>query len=208
MWGLIKKDMYLMKSNIKKMAIIFVTYIVLAIQGTFDSDVILPIMGMILLMTTFSYDDYNNWNAFAISLPSGKKNIVKAKYALVLMMIVISFVLSLIVSSLIAISKDNFNLFDCASSIFGSILGVVLIIIILYPLIFKYGVEKGKIALFAVIFGGALVVSLAAMFISTNPLKPVFEFLDNHMILLPLIVLLLLFISYKVSEKIFMKREF
>ena len=61
MLGLIKKDFLLIKANLKSMIIIFVIYIMLAFQGTLDVTFIIPLIGIILFLSTFSYDDFNNW---------------------------------------------------------------------------------------------------------------------------------------------------
>ena len=42
MLGLIKKDFLLIKANLKSMAMIFIVYLILAFQGTFDVIFIMP----------------------------------------------------------------------------------------------------------------------------------------------------------------------
>ena len=46
MLGLIKKDFLLIKANSKQMVIIFIVYLMLAFQGTFDVIFIMPLIGM------------------------------------------------------------------------------------------------------------------------------------------------------------------
>ena len=50
MLGLIKKDLLLIKANLKSMIIIFVIYIMLAFQLTFDVKFIIPIIGIMLFI--------------------------------------------------------------------------------------------------------------------------------------------------------------
>lgn len=93
MLGLIKKDLLLIKANLKSMIIIFVIYIMLAFQGTFDVTFIIPIIGIMLFISTFSYDDFNNWNSYAVTLPNGRKNVVRAKYIVsIILMIILAVV--------------------------------------------------------------------------------------------------------------------
>lgn len=80
MLGLIKKDFLLIKANSKSMVIIFIVYLMLAFQGIFDVTFIVPLIGIMLFISTFSYDDFNNWNSYAVTLPNGRKNVVRAKY--------------------------------------------------------------------------------------------------------------------------------
>ena len=80
MLGLIKKDFLILKANSKSMAIIFIIYLMMAFQGVFDVTLIVPLIGIMLFISTFSYDDFNNWNSYAVTLPDGRKNVVRAKY--------------------------------------------------------------------------------------------------------------------------------
>ena len=80
MIGFNKKDLFIIKANLKSLLIIFVLYLMLAIQGTFDVTFIIPLIGIMLFISTFSYDDFNNWNSYAVTLPNGRKNVVRAKY--------------------------------------------------------------------------------------------------------------------------------
>ena len=68
MLGLIKKDLFMMKSNIKTLLIILVVYGVMAYQEQMDLSFILPFMSVMIMISTFSYDAYNNWDAYVLSL--------------------------------------------------------------------------------------------------------------------------------------------
>ena len=76
MFGLIKKDFLLIKANLRSMMIVFIVYLILTFQGTFDVTFIVPLIGIMLFISTFSYDDFNNWNSYAVTLPNGRKNVV------------------------------------------------------------------------------------------------------------------------------------
>lgn len=73
MIGFIKKDLFMIKANLKTFLITFVLYLILAIQGSFDITFVIPLIGIMLFITTFSYDDYNNWNAYVATIPNGRK---------------------------------------------------------------------------------------------------------------------------------------
>ncbi len=68
-----KKDFLLIKANLKSMVIVFIVYLILAFQGTFDVTFIVPLIGIMLFISTFSYDDFNNWNSYAVTLPNGRE---------------------------------------------------------------------------------------------------------------------------------------
>lgn len=154
MLGLIKKDLLLIKANLKSMIIIFVIYIMLAFQGTFDVTFIIPIIGIMLFISTFSYDDFNNWNSYAVTLPNGRKNVVRAKYIVsIILMIILAVVAFFIGIGISYIKTNSINLDEIISSLMGTMLSSVIIISLLYPIVFKFGATNGRIILFAVVFG-------------------------------------------------------
>ena len=67
MLGLIKKDLLMIKSNFKLILIMLVVFFIMALQGEFDISFIPTFIIAMLFMTTFSYDEYNKWDAYAIT---------------------------------------------------------------------------------------------------------------------------------------------
>ncbi len=80
MKGLIIKDLLIVKSNLKIILVLLFVYGLMSFQGSMDLTFILPFISIVIMISTFSYDTYNNWDAYVISLPDGRKNSVKAKY--------------------------------------------------------------------------------------------------------------------------------
>ncbi len=210
MLGLIKKDFLLIKANLKSMIIIFVIYIMLAFQGTFDATFIIPLIGIILFLSTFSYDDFNNWNSYAVTLPNGRKNVVRAKYiASTILMIILAVVAFSIGIGISYIKTNSINLDEIISSLMGTMLSSVIIVSLLYPIVFKFGATNGRIILFAVVFGIAGIGTLIARFIDMAPIINIINKLDNYLlIVIPIIYIILLGISYLISSKIYQNKEF
>lgn len=206
MLGLIKKDFFLIKSNLRSTAIILIVYLIMAIKGSFDMNLVLPLFGMILLISTFNYDEYNNWYAYATALPTGRKSIVQAKYLLALIMLVVTWIIGILVS--ILSNKNSLDIKEIFASITGFTLGIVILITLLYPFLFKYGAEKGRIAIFVFLFGVMLVVTICSKYIDFTFLNSFFHLLGQHLYLIPIFSIILLFFSYKISEKIILKKEF
>ena len=46
MIGFIKKDLFMIKANLKTFLITFVLYLILAIQGSFDITFVIPLIGI------------------------------------------------------------------------------------------------------------------------------------------------------------------
>ena len=210
MLGLIKKDFLLIKANLKSMIIIFVIYIMLIFQGTLDATFIIPLIGIILFLSTFSYDDFNNWNSYAVTLPNGRKNVVRAKYiASTILMIILAVVAFSIGIGISYIKTNSINLDEIISSLMGTMLSIVIINSLLYPIVFKFGVTNGRIILFAVVFGIAGIGTLIARFIDMAPIINIINKLDNYLlIVIPIIYIILLGISYLISSKIYQNKEF
>ena len=210
MVGLMKKDFLLIKANIKSMIIIFIVFFIFAFQGTFDIAFIVPIIGLMLFISTFSYDDFNNWNSYAVTLPDGRKNVVRAKYVASIILAVALGTLCLSISMAISyVRTNNINFDDTLSLLMGTILSSVIIISLLYPIMFKYGATNGRIIMFVMIFGIAGIGVMLEKFIDMTFLINMINELDNYMfIAVPVISIILLGISYLISSKIYINKEF
>lgn len=210
MLGLIKKDFLLLKANLRSMAIIFIVYLIMIFQGLFDVTFVVPLIGIMLFISTFSYDDFNNWNSYAITLPNGRKNVVKAKYIASIILTVILAILALLLSVMVEFIKTNgINLEETISSLMSTALSSVIIISFLYPIVFKFGATNGRIIMFALVFGIAAVVGLIANFVDMSFAISLINKLDNCLyIAIPVIFVILLGVSYFISEKIYKNKEF
>lgn len=210
MIGLIKKDFLLIKANLKQMIIIFVIYLLLTFQGTFDVTFVVPLIGIMLFITTFSYDDFNNWNPYAITLPKGRKNIVRAKYISSIILTIILSILSLTLAVAISYTKTNsINIEEILSSLMGTLLSSVIIISLLYPIIFKFGATNGRIILFIVVFSIAGIGAIITQFVDLTFILNMINKLDNYVLIaIPIISIIMLSISYLISNKIYKNKEF
>ena len=210
MLGLIKKDFLLIKANLKSMVIIFIVYLILAFQGTFDVTFIIPLIGIMLFISTFSYDDFNNWNSYAVTLPNGRKNVVRAKYIASIILTVVLGIGALAIGIGISYTKTNsINLDEIISSLMGTMLSSVIIISLLYPIVFKFGATNGRIILFAVVFGIAGIGALIAQFVDMTSIINMINRLDSYsLIAIPIISVILIGISYLISNKIYQNKEF
>ncbi len=210
MLGLIKKDFLLIKANLKSMVIIFIVYLILAFQGTFDVTFIIPLIGIMLFISTFSYDDFNNWNSYAVTLPDGRKNVIRAKYIASIILTIILAAVALAIGIGISYTKTNsINLNEIISSLMGTMLSNVIIISLLYPIVFKFGATNGRIILFAVVFGIAGIGALIAQFVDMTSIINMINRLDSYsLIAIPIISVILIGISYLISNKIYQNKEF
>lgn len=210
MLGLIKKDLLMIKSNLKTLVILFFVYGFMAYQGKMDLSFILPFMSVMIMISTFSYDTYNKWDTYAITLPDGRKNSVRAKYLATILLIIATTIIVTILSAVISYVQTNGVDYE---NIFSTILGAVFVTTLLqslmYPAIYKFGVEKARIGIFIVVFGIAIIGGIIAKFVNFESMFQALDNLGNYlMIILPIVMIVILYLSYKISEGIYKKKEY
>lgn len=209
MLGLIKKDFLQIKNNSKLIIVMLFVFFIMALQGEFDVSFIPPFIVVMLFMTTFSYDEYNKWNSYAITLPSGRKSIVKSKYIASLILVIITVIITILLNFLVSIINNKMDFVNIISTIMGSMFATILIQSVMYPFIFKFGMEKGRIALFVLSFVIVGIVGLFSEVLNVNISKNVILLFNSYwFVIIPLVCIVVLLISYKISENIYLKKEF
>lgn len=214
MKGLILKDLLNLRKNLKTIIImcLFYTLLFSTLNPTFLSGMITILFAMQIL-TTFSYDDYSKWNMYALSLPITKKQLVLSKYILGISFIIFGGVFSFILTSLLSLFKGSFILGDLVASIIGSTGIMILMIFILLPLIFKYGVERSRIMLLAIFaIPTVLILIISKVLALTGIPFPSEEQLNALLPVICIIATLILiagsYVSYMTSVKIVTKKEY
>lgn len=220
--GLLKKDLYNLASY-KVSIIIIVLFCGIAIIGsravTFGPIIICTMVGMIAL-STFNYDEIAKSNKYILTLPTNKKEIVKAKFILAIGSAIIGGIIGIIITIIVANIMNyikpedmiNIDYKGLLVSTIGGIFGIALIQSIQIPSIYKWGAEKGRIQMFILVFGIVAIISgiiffLIKMNININ-MDRLENILNNYGIpLLIAIIALMYLISYKISCRIYKKKE-
>ncbi len=210
MIGFIKKDLAMIKSNFKLLGVLIVIYAIMGLMEKMDISFILPFMCVMIMISSFSYDNYNKWDAYSISLPNGRKNSVKSKYITTLLMTFIVSIITTILSFIISyINTQSINYEQILVTMFGTVFGTLLVLTIMYPIIYKLGVEKARIGIFLIVFGIVIIGSLLANFVDLSNILKALAFLEDYLIIiLILVAIIMVYVSYKISEKIYLKKEF
>ena len=210
MIGFIKKDLAMIKSNFKLLGILIVTYSILGLLGKLDISFLLPFITVMIMISTFSYDNYNNWDAYSICLPKGRKNSVKAKYmATIIMILVISFITGIISLLISYLNFKVINYEQILITLLGTIFGTLLVITFMYPIIYKYGIEKARISIFLIIFGLFILIGFISKYIDFTFISNILSLLEYYIIpIIIILMILMVYISYKISARIFWKKEF
>lgn len=215
MLGLIKKDLLIVKSNLKLIGIMLIIFFLMTLQNKFDITLVLPFIVMIyifvvsLFISTFSYDEFNKWDAYAITLPNDRKNIVKSKYITSIILVISTLMVILPLNYLISFINDSLEFSKIVSLVLGMTTGIIFVEAVMLPIIFKYGTEKGRIGLFALSISITGIITIVSKKIDLNISNNIIEFYNAYyFIIIPVILVVGLFLSYKISEKIYSKKEF
>ena len=216
--GLIKKDLYNL-SSYKSSLIIMILFCGIAIIGTkainYASIIICTIVGMISL-STFSYDEIAKSNKYILTLPTDRKEIIKAKYILAIGATILGGILGLLITIIVVNVMNylrpediiNIDYEGLIVSTIGGMWGISLIQSIQIPSIYKWGAEKGRVQMFILVFILILLVLGIGYLIMNASFNINLETIENVMnqyglILLVLLMTIMYLVSYKVSNKIY-----
>lgn len=217
MLGLIIKDILNLSSNKR----IFVTLLIMFTFVGFMSNglpnylsIYLPILCLMLAISTFSYDEYSKWDRYVLALPLSRKDIVRSRYMFSLVLLVLSFLFNILFNLLIIIVFNQpllLNSILIQPLITIMIVGVIIAIV--FPLIYKFGAEKGRLVMifFSIVIGagGALLGNLFSDQVSqTEMFDTLIPFLNTYgFYILFILSSLALFGSYHLSLTFYNQKE-
>lgn len=204
MKGLIIKDLLNMKKTLKLYLLLLVFYGVLSFaQGNnmlFGYFVVL--LTMMMSITALSYDEKANWDKYALSMPVSRTDLVMSKYVLSYGCLIVAIVLAVLYMYLIdgRITQDGWAILAVCTGFSLFFTSIML------PVMFKFGCEKGRIAIFAI----SLIPVAAVMIFNKANLLPKID--EKMLEMLPyiagVIVILMSVISMFISVRIYKNKEF
>ncbi len=220
--GLIKKDLYNL-SSYKSSLIIMILFCGIAIIGTkainYASIIICTIVGMISL-STFSYDEIAKSNKYILTLPTDRKEIIKAKYILAIGATILGGILGLLITIIVVNVMNylrpediiNIDYEGLIVSTIGGMWGISLIQSIQIPSIYKWGAEKGRIQMFILLFIlVAVVIGIGFLIMKANfniDIKAINSFMNKFgIMILVALMIIMYYISYNISYKIYKNKE-
>lgn len=205
MLGLIKKDLLMMKSNIKLLIIILIITILISMNGTMNITFMPAFISIMLIMSTFSYDEYNKWDAYAITFPNSRKNIITAKYLTMIILTVFINILSSLILVIAASQNYNSNIQEILLLMTVTTIVVLFIGFLIYPFLFKFGAEKGRIGFFIAVFG----LTAFAQKVQLNFPQTFLTFCLHYGFIIALLLLIVTgIISYQISKQIYINKEY
>ena len=167
MKGLLIKDLKLMKNQKNFFLVILV---VIAFLAAGSDDLSFPMgftafIGTLFTLSSISYDEFDNGNAFLFSLPITRKQYVLEKYGFGLLLGIGSLLTAVCLLSAVRLVKGELSSVGRLSEIGFTVLAVLALnwvfLSLMLPLQLKFGSEKGRIAILGV-FGVAAVLGALA----------------------------------------------
>ena len=217
MKGLIIKDLCVLKNQMKTLLLVLAFFVIFSIINE-DATFILfliPFYMIMILITTFNYDEFNKWDSYCNSLPLSRKEIVKSKYILFNATSLIALILGILASFIIPSFIENTTFESLFASIIGVAFGICLVISLLIPFYYKFGSSKGRIMLFLCIVILALLIgAITSLDIFNNKeLMNIINSLNNlslgmFTLLLIILTVIIMSISYYISVRIYKNKEF
>lgn len=210
MMGLVKKDFYLAAGLARSYLIVAAIFLVLSLAGIYEFSFLSSFMSLLCIMlpvNVFSYDEQAKWDKYAAALPGGRRAVVQARYVFTLIVSAGAVVLGGAVGAAACLldTTAGETLWEMVlSTAAGGSVGILLNAVML-PLMFKFGVQKGRLylALVLAILFGAFLGGVAALASAVQ---------EPSVLILPLAAipaagLLALVPSYFLSLRIFRKKD-
>ncbi len=211
MKGLLLKDFCILKKQIKLMVVFVIFYAIWAVAAKMPTmmGTMVILLSIMMPISSMSYDEAGQWYRYAFSLPIPRRTLVLSKYVLGFLVSLGGLVVSAIGNIIILALTNGENALESWLTIIGFLeLGVIFLSIII-PILFKYGVEKGRLFIVVIAVIPSLLVALLGSTLKTSgTLMPSAELLQAILYSSPLFTLAIFLISFRISVGICRKKEY
>lgn len=210
MKGLILKDFINIKGQLLLYLLITVLWVGVGFKegsSSFFSGV-MQMFAVMIPLTALAYDEKNHWNRFALTMPVNRRELVQSKFLFALLTMVAVGIVSFAGSLLISGDLEE----SVIAVLYACPIGVILNGILM-PVMFQFGVEKGRF-----VYVGVVALFVLLVFgIGTSPFADILDGVKDSALfhnewglmgLLWLIAFAVFFISMAVSGRIYGKKEF
>jgi hypothetical protein len=207
--GLIIKDFLVLK----KTGVIFIgvacLYAVMNIFMDMDMGPLMTFLCGMLAISTFAYDEQAKWDACALSMPLTKRDMVRGKYVMALLLGLFGVVLGMVVTAGRALTTGVVDWQGLLLTSAIALCGGVLFNSLTIPMLYKFGAEKSRLILIGCyalpLIGLSLVLN--AMENAPDGAARIQALMDLAAWLLPLLTLAALALSYRISLGIFRRKD-
>ena len=200
MKALILKDTYVIWRQMKYFLVMILIFS--ALPNGFNNAFAVVYASM-LPYTALAYDERSKWDQMAAMMPYSTRDVVLGKYAFGWLCIGGAAVLSGLLQMALSLVVDRVFL---PGVMVLSVLGALCILAITLPVMFRFGVEKGRLAMFLIIF---LVCGTAGAIasITVSGDGGAFAFQGPILVVMSIAALVLTAVSVPLSMRFYTKRQ-
>lgn len=219
MKGLLIKDFKLLK--VQKNFFLLILCIAIGIEiftnSTSSSFIIgfLSFVATLFTLSSISYDEFDNGNAFLFSLPITRKSYVIEKYGFGMILGSSFWAFGTLIVILKEVITHKYVSIDTVIAAFIILPIVFAVLAVMLPFQLKFGGEKGRIAIICtlvIVFLIGIVITKVADAFNINLSFLFHETATLNSIILILVIIgitfFMLFVSYRISLSIMKKKEF
>lgn len=214
MIGLMKKDFFNVASSLKVYLMIPLVFALLSYNNK-SMDLLAfstCFVGIFVVMSCFAYDDMAHFDAFALTLPISRRDLVISKFLIGNLFLLVIFVLANLLAFVLAMLFEGrfagYSFMGFLEFTFIATMVVNIITAIVTTIMFKYGSEKGRVVFLVIFLGGGLLGGLAGKFLAGMNIQALVQFLDQYLTILALpISILIEGICICLSTRIMEKKE-
>lgn len=211
--ALLMKDLLYLKSLKKNILLLFLFYFIF---GAMNQNVsIVLFIGMFLTinftMQAFHYDTYASWDVYFLSFPLTRTDAVISRYIFGLILGILGLLFGILIFGIIVIfhGTEMFLETPVSALLYGNTCAFLLIQGIMYPVLYQFGIDKGRILFVSICFIIPMVLlSFGKKLFDGNIPAIISENLSVVYAIIPVIALLFYIGSFFLSLKIMNKRKF
>ena len=200
MKALILKDTYVIWRQMKYFLVMILLFS--ALPSGFNN-AFAVIYAAMMPYTALAYDERSKWDQMAAMMPYSTRDVVLGKYVFGWLCIGAAAVLSGLFQAVLSLVTDREVL---PGTLVLSVLGALCILAITLPVMFRFGVEKGRLAMFLIIF---LVCGTAGAIasITVSGDGGAFAFQGPILVVMSIAALVLTAVSVPLSIRFYTKRQ-
>ena len=200
MKALILKDTYVIFRQMKYFLVMILLFS--ALPSGFNN-AFAVIYAAMLPYTALAYDERSKWDQMAAMMPYSARDIVLGKYAFGWLCIGGAAVLSALLQAVLSLAVNRTFLPGVMAL---SVLGALCILAITLPLMFRFGVEKGRLAMFLIIFLVCGAAGAIANIAESVEQGTSFAFQGSVLVILLIAAVVLTAVSIPLSQRFYRNR--
>lgn len=151
MKGLLVKDFCLIMQQKKFLVLLLLLATVLNYNS--DGSFVIGYLTFVcsfLVISSISYDEYDNGYSFLFTLPVGRKTYVQSKYIFAVLLSGCSWMTGCVIATVFYLARNQMGRFrGSIAEAWILLLAILIFLAIVLPLQFKFGAEKGRYAMLA-----------------------------------------------------------